>query len=99
LHDADAALLQSNAAITRGAERSSQYFVFREATDSLIRSVEAGSDFILVSFHSEDRVRRETALPAAKMDNSNFDSPGSWVFMCAELARFGRLGVTGRNER
>jgi hypothetical protein len=57
LHDADAALLHINDAATRGRQRSSQYFLFRR--------VEARSDFILVSFHSEDRVRRETALPAA----------------------------------
>ena len=65
LHDADAALVHINAAITRGTETSSQYFRFRERSESFIRSVEGLSDFITGVLPFEDRVRRETAGPAA----------------------------------
>jgi hypothetical protein len=47
LHDADAALLHSNAAAIRGKKRSSQYFLFRETTGSLIRLAEGLSKFIV----------------------------------------------------
>jgi len=40
LHDADAALLQSNDAATSGTQRSSQYFLFRETIESFVRRVE-----------------------------------------------------------
>jgi hypothetical protein len=50
LHDADAALVHSTDAATRGAQRSNQYFLFRETAESFIRKVEG---FIRVSFHSE----------------------------------------------
>ena len=65
LHDAEAALVHINAAATRGTERSSQYLLFRETVESFIRSEEGRSDFIGLSFRFEDRVRRETAWPAA----------------------------------
>jgi hypothetical protein len=44
LHDADAALVHIKAATRRGRESSSQYFLFRERSESLVRSVEG--DFI-----------------------------------------------------
>jgi len=65
LHDAEAALVHINAAATRGTARSSQYLLFRETVESFIRSEEGRSDFIGLSFRFEDRVRRETAWPAA----------------------------------
>ena len=46
LHDAETALVHINAATTRGTERSSQYFLFRETSERLI-SLEDLSDFIL----------------------------------------------------
>jgi hypothetical protein len=50
LHDADAALVHNSDATTRGTQRSSQYFLFRETRESFIRSVGALNDFIWVSF-------------------------------------------------
>jgi len=44
LHDADAALVHINAAVTRGRDSSSQYFLFLERSESLVQSVEG--DFI-----------------------------------------------------
>jgi hypothetical protein len=64
LHDADAALVHSNDATTSGTDRSSQYFLFRETAESF--SAEALNIFIFeCPSVSEDRVRRESALPAA----------------------------------
>jgi hypothetical protein len=57
LHDADAALVHSNAAVKSGIRRSSQYFLFRETAESFIRSVGGLSDFIFgCPSVSEDRV-------------------------------------------
>ena len=49
----------------RVQKRSSKDLLFRETVESFIRSEEGLSDFIGLSFRFEDRVRRETAWPAA----------------------------------
>jgi hypothetical protein len=55
------------------------------------------SDFILSVLPFEDRVRRETALPGAKMESSNL-IPRTADIARAELAQFGLSGELAGTE-